>query len=38
MNYGMLQIEKKPIDISEFLIQLNEELYPVFEKKNLKPD
>lgn len=35
MNYGKLTIEKKPIDISELLIQLNEELYPVFEKNNL---
>ncbi|GGD55365.1 HAMP domain-containing sensor histidine kinase [Paenibacillus nasutitermitis] len=35
MNYGNLPIEKKPIDLSELLIQLNEELYPVFEKNNL---
>ncbi|NOU76167.1 HAMP domain-containing protein [Paenibacillus sp. LMG 31458] len=35
VNYGKLTIEKKPIDISELLIQLNEELYPVFEKNNL---
>ena len=35
MNYGMLPIEKKPIDLSELLIQLKEELYPVFEKNNL---
>ncbi|WP_438346961.1 ATP-binding protein [Paenibacillus sp. FA6] len=35
MNYGMLPVEKKRIDISELLMQLNEELYPVFEKKNL---
>jgi two-component system, OmpR family, sensor histidine kinase VanS len=35
MNYGMLNIEKKQIDISELLIQLNEELYPVFEKNHL---
>jgi two-component system sensor histidine kinase VanS len=35
MNYGKLTIEKKPIDLSELLIQLNEELYPVFEKNNL---
>lgn len=35
MNYGMLTIEKKQIDLSELLIQLNEELYPVFEKNHL---
>ncbi|QGQ99126.1 sensor histidine kinase [Paenibacillus psychroresistens] len=35
MNYGKLTFEKKPIDLSELLIQLNEELYPVFEKNNL---
>ncbi|MGE7632072.1 sensor histidine kinase [Bacillus paramycoides] len=36
MNYGMLQLEKRPIDISELLIQLDEELYPLLEKKNLE--
>lgn len=35
MNYGMLPVEKKRIDISELLMQLNEELYPVFEKSHL---
>ncbi len=35
MNYGMLPIEKKPIDLSDLLIQLTEELYPVFEKNDL---
>jgi two-component system sensor histidine kinase VanS len=35
MNYGKLTIEKKPIDLSELLIQLNEELFPAFEKNNL---
>lgn len=35
MNYGKLTIEKKQIDLSELLIQLNEELYPAFEKNNL---
>lgn len=35
MKYGMLSIEKKQIDLSELLIQLNEELYPVFEKSKL---
>ncbi|MGG0412059.1 vancomycin resistance histidine kinase VanS [Peribacillus simplex] len=35
MNYGMLPIEKKQIDLSELLIQLKEELYPVFEKNDL---
>lgn len=35
MKYGMLTIEKKQINLSELLIQLNEELYPVFEKSKL---
>ncbi|OCT16370.1 vancomycin resistance histidine kinase VanS [Paenibacillus pectinilyticus] len=35
MNYGMLSIAKKPIDLSELLTQLNEELYPLFEKNHL---
>lgn len=30
MNYGMFTVEKKQFNISELLIQLNEELYPVF--------
>ncbi|KFN01853.1 vancomycin resistance histidine kinase VanS [Bacillus clarus] len=36
MNYGMLKLEKRPIDISELLIQLDEELYPLLEKKDLE--
>lgn len=36
MNYGMLQLEKSSIDISELLIQLDEELYPLLEKKGLE--
>ncbi|UUZ97649.1 HAMP domain-containing histidine kinase [Paenibacillus sp. P25] len=35
MNYGKLTIDKKPTDLSELLIQLNEELYPALEKNNL---
>ncbi len=35
MNYGMLPIEKKRIDVSELLIQLKEELYPIYEKNDL---
>lgn len=35
MNYGMLSIERKQIDLSDLLIQLNEELFPVFEKSHL---
>lgn len=35
MNYGMLLVEKKQIDLSELLVQLKEELYPVFEKNDL---
>ncbi|MBU5350104.1 sensor histidine kinase [Paenibacillus lautus] len=36
MNYGMLPVEKRPIDLSELLTQLSEELLPVFEKNKLK--
>ncbi|MCC2412179.1 MULTISPECIES: sensor histidine kinase [Bacillus] len=36
MNYGMLKLDKKPIDISELLIQLDEELYPLLEKHHLE--
>ncbi|CAG7640185.1 ATP-binding protein [Paenibacillus allorhizosphaerae] len=35
MNYGKLTIDKKMIDLSELLTQLNEESYPIFEKHNL---
>ncbi len=35
MNYGMLTIEKNPINLSNLLNQLNEELYPVFEQNHL---
>ncbi len=35
MNYGMLPVEGKQINISDLLKQLKEELYPVFEKNNL---
>ncbi|MBE1441755.1 sensor histidine kinase [Paenibacillus sp. OAS669] len=35
MNYGKLTIEMNPLDLSELLSQLNEELYPLFEKNNL---
>lgn len=35
MNYGMLPIDKKEINISDLLLQLKEELYPVFEKNDL---
>ncbi|EJQ16557.1 vancomycin resistance histidine kinase VanS [Bacillus cereus] len=36
MNYGMLKLDKKQIDISELLIQLDEELYPLLEKHHLE--
>ncbi|MNC39204.1 Sensor protein SrrB [compost metagenome] len=36
MNYGMLTVIKAPIDLSELLFQLNEELYPLFEKNKLE--
>ncbi|WP_010268266.1 sensor histidine kinase [Paenibacillus senegalensis] len=35
MNYGQLKMNKQPIDLSELLIQLNEELYPALERSNL---
>ncbi|WP_433750406.1 ATP-binding protein [Paenibacillus amylolyticus] len=35
MNYGMLPINKTWLDLSELLKQMNEELYPVFEKNQL---
>lgn len=36
MNYGMLPVEKRSIDLSELLTQLCEELLPVFEKSKLE--
>ncbi|PEI70305.1 vancomycin resistance histidine kinase VanS [Bacillus wiedmannii] len=36
MNYGMLKLEKRSIDVGELLIQLDEELYPLLEKKELE--
>ncbi|MFS0554945.1 sensor histidine kinase [Brevibacillus sp. 179-C9.3 HS] len=35
MNPGMVTIEQKVIDLSELLVQLNEEMYPSFEKNEL---
>lgn len=35
MNYGMLSLEKRPIDLSELLMQLSEELYPLLVKNHL---
>ncbi len=35
MNYGMLPLEKKKINLTDLLNQLKEELYPVFEKNHL---
>ncbi|QGH34611.1 GHKL domain-containing protein [Gracilibacillus salitolerans] len=35
MNYGMLPVNKKKIDLSDLLHQLKEELYPIFEKNDL---
>lgn len=36
MNYGMLNLDKKLIDISELFIQLEEELYLLLEKYYLE--
>lgn len=35
MNYGMLPIKRQPINLGELLVQLSEELYPIFEKNGL---
>ncbi|WP_038595461.1 HAMP domain-containing sensor histidine kinase [Paenibacillus sabinae] len=35
MNHGKLAIQKKPLELSELLRQLNEELYPIFENHHL---
>lgn len=35
MNYGKLAVGKEPIDLSELLNQLVEELYPIFENNHL---
>jgi signal transduction histidine kinase len=35
MNYGMLPVEKKRINLTDLLNQLKEELYPIFEKHHL---
>ncbi|GAB2562241.1 sensor histidine kinase [Gracilibacillus alcaliphilus] len=35
MNYGMLPVEKKEINVTNLLRQLKEELYPVFKKNHL---
>lgn len=36
MNYGLLPVENKAIDLTELLHQLTEELYPLFEKAKLQ--
>ncbi len=36
MSHGMLKSEKHPIDLAELLTQLNEELFPLFEKNHLE--
>jgi two-component system, OmpR family, sensor histidine kinase VanS len=35
MNYGMLPLKKTEINISDLLIQMKEEMYPLFEKNDL---
>lgn len=35
MNYGMMSVEKKRINLTDLLNQLKEELYPVLEKNHL---
>ncbi|MBJ8112440.1 HAMP domain-containing histidine kinase [Bacillus cereus group sp. N6] len=36
MNYGVQKLDKKSINISELLIQLDEQLYPLLEKNQLE--
>ncbi len=36
MNYGMLTLDKRPLDLSELLVQLNEELYPLLDNNGLR--
>lgn len=36
MNYGHLSLKKKPIDLSQLLEQLTEEIYPIFESHHLE--
>ena len=35
MNYGLLPVEEKAIDLADLLRQLTEELYPLFERNQL---
>ncbi len=35
MNYGMLPVDKKRLNLADLLNQLNEELYPVFQNNQL---
>ncbi|WP_372629849.1 sensor histidine kinase [Cohnella sp.] len=35
MNYGRQKIDLMPVDVSELLVQLNEELYPMLEARHL---
>lgn len=35
MNYGMLTIDKHPIDLNALLSQMTEEMYPVFDQNKL---
>ncbi|MBJ8112430.1 HAMP domain-containing histidine kinase [Bacillus cereus group sp. N6] len=36
MNYGVQKLDEKSINVSELFIQLDEELYPLFEKNQLE--
>ncbi|MED5020825.1 HAMP domain-containing sensor histidine kinase [Paenibacillus chibensis] len=38
MNYGRMNLDKQPLDISELLMQLCEELFPVFENSEMTVD
>ena len=36
MNYGHLSLKQKPLDLIQLLVQLTEELYPIFESHQLE--
>jgi len=36
MNYGIMTLQKRLIDCSELLLQINEEMYPIFQNNRLK--
>lgn len=37
MNYGLFEVDKNQLDLASLLIQLKEELYPLFKEAHLSP-